>query len=262
MNKETLQSYNTRLTTNNTSLNDILNVVNELPEIVETKLQDKEVTPNKEVQIITSDDGYDGLNQVAINPIPDNYIEPSGTLEITENGTYNVKEYEEVITSIGGSGKYAPRYITFENYTGTELDYELENLDLSNMASLSRLFATCEYITKIKLYGKIDTSILTEYMFSYCSALTHLDLSELYITTKKATNMFSYCANLKYLDVSGIKFSAMTTGNYKYMFYNVPTDCEIIVKDDTERQYLLRNANTSMSLTSTNIKTKAEKEAE
>ena len=67
MNKETIQSYNERLTTNNTSLNDILSTVSELPEIVETKLQDKSITITKNgTQNITYDEGYDGLNSVEV----------------------------------------------------------------------------------------------------------------------------------------------------------------------------------------------------
>lgn len=171
MNKEVLKAYNERLNINNISLDDILTSINELPEykevvlqykeITPTKeiqnvvaddaydglsevkvnqipdeyiipngtldvssngdvdvtlfktarvgvyvppnLQSKEVTPTKELQTITSDDGYDGLNEVTIGPIPDDYIEPIGTLEITENGEHNVREFEKVSVSITGS---------------------------------------------------------------------------------------------------------------------------------------------------------------
>lgn len=129
MNKEKLQSYNTRLNSNNTNLDNVLDTINGLPEISGTldivengevdvttykkarvgvytppTLQDKEVTPSKETQNITSDEGYDGLNEVKVNPIPDTYIEPTGTLDITENGTYDVKEYEEATVNVAGSG--------------------------------------------------------------------------------------------------------------------------------------------------------------
>lgn len=67
-------------------------------------LQDKEVIPTKDTQTITSDAEYDGLNEVKVNPIPDNYVEPSGTLTITENGTYDVKQYEEAVVNVAGGG--------------------------------------------------------------------------------------------------------------------------------------------------------------
>ncbi len=70
--------------------------------VPETKLQDKEVTPTKELQNITSDESYDGLNQVTVNAIPDEYIVPSGSLDITENGVTDVTNYAEVNVNIEG----------------------------------------------------------------------------------------------------------------------------------------------------------------
>ena len=223
-------------------------------------LQDKEVTPSKEVQTITSDENYDGLNQVTINPIPNNYIEPSGALEITENGTYDVKEYAEVTTSIGGSGKYAPRFISFANYTGTELDSELANLDLSNIKNLESIFDNCVNLTTAKLTGTITNSISAKRLFAGGNLLTHVDLSELYVTVSDASQMFYWCEKLQYLDVSGMTFSNISTSTsskYQYMLGYVPTSCEIIVKDDTEKAWFNRAWGSF-----TNIKTKAEKEAE
>jgi hypothetical protein len=68
------------------------------------KLQSKEITPTKDTQIITSNKDYDGLNQVKVNPIPDDYIIPTGTIEITENGEHNVKHYDNAIVNIESSG--------------------------------------------------------------------------------------------------------------------------------------------------------------
>jgi hypothetical protein len=49
----------------------------------------------------TAPDGVDGYSPVNVNvPIPDGYIKPSGTLDITENGTYDVAEKASAVVSI------------------------------------------------------------------------------------------------------------------------------------------------------------------
>lgn len=100
-NKEILQSYNSRLEKNNVSLQDVLDEVNKLQEI---NLQDKTVVPNKTEQTIIYDTGFNGLGSVIVEPIPDNFIEPSGTLEIKENGIQDVTNYAEVNVNIEGTG--------------------------------------------------------------------------------------------------------------------------------------------------------------
>lgn len=55
-------------------------------------LQDKEITPTKETQEITADNNYNGLSKVTVNKIPDEYIIPAGSVDITTNGTYDVTD--------------------------------------------------------------------------------------------------------------------------------------------------------------------------
>ncbi len=63
-------------------------------------LQTKTVTPTKSAQDVTADDGYDALEKVTVEPIPSEYIVPSGTKAITENGTHDAKEYENVSVNV------------------------------------------------------------------------------------------------------------------------------------------------------------------
>ena len=62
------------------------------PNIVLANLQEKEVIPTKEVQGIVADETYDGLSKVTVQPIPNEYIIPSGEIEFTQNGTYDVTD--------------------------------------------------------------------------------------------------------------------------------------------------------------------------
>lgn len=66
----------------------------------EVTLQSKTVTPTKSTQNVTADTGYTALSKVTVNPIPSNYIDPSGTKTITSNGTHDVNAYEKVSVNV------------------------------------------------------------------------------------------------------------------------------------------------------------------
>jgi hypothetical protein len=67
--------------------------------------QTKTVTPTKSTQTVTADDPTtQSLSSVTINPIPSQYIVPSGSQTITDNGTVDVTSLASVIVKVAGSG--------------------------------------------------------------------------------------------------------------------------------------------------------------
>lgn len=70
------------------------------PPIVLANMQEKETIPTKEKQEIVPDKNYDGLSKVIVDKIPDEYIIPTGNIEIIENGVYNVREKETANVNI------------------------------------------------------------------------------------------------------------------------------------------------------------------
>ena len=70
----------------------------------EVKLQTKTATPTTSSQTISPDSTYTGLSSVTVNPIPSQYIIPTGTKSISANGTgIDVTSYAAVDVAVPSS---------------------------------------------------------------------------------------------------------------------------------------------------------------
>lgn len=246
---------------------------------IEPPLENVDITPSETKQIFKSQDAY-GYDTVTVEAIPGGYAKPEGTLEVTENGIYNVVNYAEVKTDI----KYAPRAISFYDSFLDDYTYELSNIDWSNITDLSYLFGRCHSIDNLDLtlmkvgpnitdlgylctdctrltninVSNWDTSNVTRFVgvFYNCSNLTNLDLSS-WVTASGTSfvQMFYGCTHLEHLDIR--KFTFDRAKYWSDMLYNVPTDCEIIVKNTTVKNWF-KSKFSSWS----NVKTVAEYEAQ
>lgn len=277
-------------------------------------LENVEVTPTKEVQTINrSEDKY--IESVTINPIPDNYIEPTGELDIIENGQYDVTDKASVNVNIEtGGGGDTNEYIDFslitngkssgtsnigswincvkkiviKDKTFTSCQYlfsgflgdeiELINVNTSSVTNANSMFRQCS-LTSLNLNGLDMSNVTTmtyfcysnksllniyvnnlnvskvtnvSYAFNYCSKLQELDLSNWDFAPTNVSYFVNNCSMLKKLDIRKMDFSNVTA-QYTNAFTNIPNDCLIIVKDDTQKTWI-----TEKFTNLTNVKTVAE----
>lgn len=127
----------------------------------------------------------------------------------------------------------------------------------SNVSNLQNAFKDYTLDVVPKIISNNNNNILyVSNMFLNASKVKKIDLSEFYIPyVQNITAMFRGCYSLEKLDIRTFIFSNFSI--YGNLFTNVPTDCEIIVKDDEQKQWV----NTNFS-SYTNVKTVAEYEAE
>lgn len=78
-------------------------------------LQEKIVKPLEEEILVIPDADYDALKSVTIEPMP---AQPSGEIELTKNGTYDVKQYATAVVNVSVGEE---KDINFYDYDGTLL---------------------------------------------------------------------------------------------------------------------------------------------
>lgn len=150
----------------------------------EKEEQEKVVIPTKKQQEILPDLNKT-LSKVTVEAISDDYIIPSGELEINEQGIFSVKEYESVNIK-------APFDKLFNQYLNNTLT-EITEQDLEGATSLrASLFEGQKNLVKVSLPDTITS--IEDKCFSGCSALVSVKLPK-YITSINAY-MFNGCRNL------------------------------------------------------------------
>ena len=98
-------------------------------------IENLEVTPTKEQQVFNHENSY-GYDEVVVEPIPDEYIIPDGTLPITENATYDVRKFARVSTSVYPTPNLQEKELTI-NENGTYNITADEEYDGLNQVSVT-----------------------------------------------------------------------------------------------------------------------------
>ena len=151
------------------------------PNIVLANLQEKEVIPTKEVQEIVADKTYDGLSRVTVQSIPNEYIVPSGEIEFTQNGTYdvtdkasakvNIKEKVLGTKTITSNGTYKAIDDNLDGYS--EVEVATSGVDINEYFNLTKR-TRGNYTNYIKKLPLIDTSDYTNFT-QFCYGVMGLE---------------------------------------------------------------------------------------
>ena len=223
----------------------------EFPNVVLANLQEKEATPTKEMQQIIADQQYDGLSKVVVNAIPDEYIIPSGEININSNGTYDVTDKasanvnipEKVLgtKTITSNGTYKATddnvdgysevtvetsgvdindyYDTTESLSGDIRNY-IELIPYINTETLTTMKEMFIYCRKLKTIPTLNTEKVTDMrgMFTSCNELQSVPMLDTSNVTDM-NSMFNGCLQLK--NISNFDTSKVTT--MQSMFQNCKT---------------------------------------
>ena len=202
---------------------------------IEPILQSKEVNPTVEQQNITCDSGYNGLSNVVVNGVNssiDSNIQ-SGNIKdgvsiLGVTGNYKLDVYQYFYETAPAN------YSTWSDLIKAIPRFEMEASSLTSKFA----YGTYEYID----VSGVNTANATEfrYCFYNCKKLKEIDVSMWTISNfSRINSMFDGCTSLQKCDVRNIEFSQIQSSFKRDVFVNVPSNCLIIVKNDTEKNKVM-----------------------
>ena len=200
--------------------------------------QEKTVIPTKERQEVVADSGFE-LAKTIVEPIPDNFIEPSGTLDIADNGNYDVKNYENVSVNVqpnliekevSENGTYNASDDGVDGYSSVKVNVggenrlakfiggELEEIKASDFGDITTIRNYAFYNdNKAKKITMSDTVTTIENSAFYnCWKLEEIYLSKNLVEIKQYGVSFE-----PLLKVISIPASVKILGNYAFINCNI-----------------------------------------
>ena len=181
-------------------------------------LQTKTITPTKSTMTAITDYGYDGLEKVIVNPIPSEYIIPSGSMIITKNGEYDVTNLSSVVADVQESGEEKQYFATLSSAgssNGSALYKSVIDIPSGTKITNGKYqFYGCTSLIKVPL---LDYSTLTDCtcMFRGCNAITDTTGAKNFNKITNAGSMF-YATKIQSIDMSSWNVANLTKASFMF----------------------------------------------
>jgi hypothetical protein len=154
----------------------------------------KTITPSTSSQTAVAKDVYT-TGVVTVAAIPSNYVVPTGTLNITANGTYDVKNYATATVNVEGSGGGGNSSTEDALLMGT-VSGEYSNNRVTSIAAYA--FSECTNLTSVDLP---NVTLIKDYAFNKCSNLANVSIPSLVTMNQRA---FYFCTKIAKLDLPNL----------------------------------------------------------
>lgn len=132
----------------------------------------------------------------------------------------------------------------------------LNDWNANNVTDTAYLFARCDGVTEIDLNWTLNAASSVEGMFYLCKNLKKVRLrNATFASARYANALFRESDKLEEIDIRSAVFSTRSSIACDRMFFYIPANCLIIVKDEAEKAWVLAQRSDL-----TNVKTVAELE--
>lgn len=181
-----------RISANNASIQACIDKANALPNAggevkCKTEVEKNiEITENGKSKYTPNEGQVFSSVKVNVNvPIPDGYIQPADTMEITKNGEYNIAKFEKVNVDVEGSGGSGGNNNLMEYFEGQTTDLYWDDVKKLRSGAFSKqTMESARFLALAEVGGAA---------FEQCSALASIDMPE--VTTIQASAFYS-CGDL------------------------------------------------------------------